>query len=287
MWKQRVNSALIRVTGYQLSRPAGHRHWRLPPPTGERLLAAPVFILSAARSGSTLLRSLLGSHSRLYAPPEVHLAHLSARAETSWIRTSMQALHLTQEELDYLLWDSVLAGALRRSGKPTIVVKTPSNALIWDRLAECWPDARFIFLLRHPAAAVSSLHASWRPQWHPGENGTLNEAISKGRKYMAKVEEARGALGGFTVRYEDITTNPETAISRVCEFIGVRFEPAMLEYGQFASNHFKPGLGDASAKIRSGRIQPAVPSPRPADIPAELRDICAAWGYLEPAGSLP
>jgi len=275
------------MTGYQLSRAPGHRLWRLPPPARERLLSAPVFILSAARSGSTLLRAILGSHSRLYAPPEIHLAHLSACAETAWIQTSMQALHLSQRELDYLLWDSVLASALRRSGKPTIVVKTPSNALIWDRLAECWPDARFVFLLRHPAAAVSSLHASWRTRWHPGEEGTLAEAITKGRKYMGKVEQARAALGGLTVRYEELTANPETVIGQVCKFIGVRFEPPMLDYGQFASNHFKPGLGDASAKIRSGRIQQAVPPPRPADIPAELRDICAAWGYLERAGSLP
>jgi Sulfotransferase family len=46
----------------------------------------------------------------------------------------------------------MLADALRRSGKPTLVVKTPSNVLIWQRIADCWPDARFVFLLRHPAA---------------------------------------------------------------------------------------------------------------------------------------
>jgi len=244
---------------------------------------APVFIFSAARSGSTLVRVILGSHSELYAPPELPLMHMTVRADTQWIQTSMTALKLTKDDLEHMLWDHVLADALARSGKPTVVVKTPSNVLIWRRIATCWPDARFIFLLRHPAAAVASLRASWDPAWHPGESGSMAEAVSKGVQYMTKVEEARRALPGLTVRYEDLTTDPERVSRRMCDLLGVPFEPTMLDYGTFAQNHFAPGLGDASPKIRSGRIQEPVPPPRPADIPAALKDICATWGYLEPA----
>lgn len=257
--------------------------WKMPPPRGERLLVAPVFIFSAARSGSTLLRVVLGGNSRLYAPPELPLAHLSVRAQTRWIQASITALGLSAEDLDHMLWDRVLADTLRRSGKPTIVAKTPSNVLIWRRIAACWPDARFVFLLRHPAAAVASLHAAWHPSWHPGESGSLAEAIGKGLRYMTEVEDARRSLPGFTIRYEDLTSDPEGTVRPLCDYLRVPFEPLMLEYGRFAGHRFAPGLGDASDKIRSGRIQPAVPPPRPLDIPAELTDICAAWGYLAPA----
>ena len=280
-----MNKALCHTLGYQLTRAPGHRLRRLPPPRGERLLVAPVFIMSAARSGSTLLRAVLGSHSRLYAPPEIPLGHLTVRADTRWIQASMSALQLSSEDLDHLLWDRMLADALRRSGKPTLVVKTPSNVLIWQRIADCWPDARFIFLLRHPAAAVASLHASWDPSWHPGESGSLTEAIGKGLRYMTEVERARRALPGFTIRYEDLTAEPEAAIGPLCGFLGVPFEPVMLDYGRFAGHRFAPGIGDASQKIRSGRVQPGIPPPRPADVPAELRDICATWGYLVPAAA--
>jgi Sulfotransferase family len=280
MWKQRVNSLLARTIGYELARPVGHREWRLPQPHGQRLLREPVFILSAARSGSTLLRSILGSHSQLYAPPEIPLMHMKVRAETKWIQTSLQELQLTPADLEYMLWDRVLADALGRSGKPTIVVKTPSNSLVWDKLAQCWPDSRFIFLLRHPAAATASLHASWHPEWHPRETGALEETVAKGLRYMAKVEEARNALPGHTIRYEDMTTEPERSIRDLCGFLRVPFEPTMLDYGQFSGHRFAPGLGDASAKIRSGHIQPAGPLPDPAEIPAKLRSIAAAWGYL-------
>src|ERR1700759_5059782 len=76
-----LNSVLVRVTGYQLSRPLAGRAWKLPKADDGRLLTAPVFVLSAPRSGSTLLRVILGSHSELYAPPELPLKHLGVRAD--------------------------------------------------------------------------------------------------------------------------------------------------------------------------------------------------------------
>jgi hypothetical protein len=276
-----LNSVLVRVTGYQLSRPLAGRAWNLPKADGGRLLTAPVFVFSAPRAGSTLLRAILGSHSELYAPPELPLKHLGVRAETKWIRASLEGLELTVEDVEHMLWDRVLAEALRRSGKPSIVVKTPANVLSWKRIAACWPDARFIFLLRHPAAAVASLQSSFDPAWHPTtEAGSLEESVAKGVRYMTALEQAREALPGFTVRYEDLTAEPERVVRELCEFLGVPFEPKMLDYGDFDHAGFTPGLGDSSLNIRSGRIQP--PAPLPGEIPAELAGICAVWGYPHP-----
>ncbi len=277
-----VNGALRTTVGFELYRPPGHRKWRILPTRRERMLAAPVFIFCSPRSGSTLLRVILGSHSQLYAPPELPLQHLTVHAETQWIKTSLEELRLTTEDVENMLWDRVLADTLARSGKPTIVVKTPANVLIWRRIARCWPDARFIFLLRHPAAAVASLHKSWNPDWHAGRGGSLNEVVNYSMRYMSHIEEARGALPGLTVRYEELTADPAGVTSRICEFLGVPFEPAMLEYGKFA-NRFAMGLGDASPKIRSGRVQAAAPAPSANEIPEALQDMCSTWGYLESA----
>ena len=253
----------------------------LPLPSSERMLTAPVFILSGARSGSTLLRVILGSHSQLYAPPELPLMHLEARAETRWIQASLRALYLTKEELDHMLWDRVLADALARSGKPVIVVKTPSNVLLWRRIADCWADVRFIFLLRHPAAAVASLHASWDPAWHPDRSDSVDSVTEYALRYMTEVEEARRALPGHTVRYEDMTADPETVMRGLCSFLNVEFEPVILDYGQFAHARFAFGLGDNSENIRSGHIQPAAP-PESIEISPALAKMCATWDYHLP-----
>src|ERR1700735_5298938 len=103
-WEARVNATLRKV-GYQVSRPPGHPSRKMPPPERSRLLTAPVFVLSPARAGSTLLRMILGSHSALYAPPELPLAQLTVRAETAWMRASLAELQLTSQEVNYLLWD--------------------------------------------------------------------------------------------------------------------------------------------------------------------------------------
>jgi Sulfotransferase family len=254
----------------------------MPQPEGSRLLTAPVFILSPARAGSTLLRMILGSHSTMYAPPELPLRQLTVRAETTWIKASLKEVQLTERELDYLLWDRVLADLLARSGKPTVVAKTPSNVLIWQQIAECWPDARFIFLLRHPASAVASLNAAWTPTWHPGESGTMDESTAKALRYMTSLEEARRALPGKTVRYEDLTAEPEVITRQLCQFLGVPFESAMLEYGRFGHGRIAAGLGDTSEKLKSGRIQAATAPPDLDQLPAGLQRMCAAWGYMVP-----
>ncbi|MEP7026182.1 MAG: sulfotransferase, partial [Actinomycetota bacterium] len=189
-----------------------------------------------------------------------------------------------KEDLDHMLWDRVLADVLQRSHKPTVVVKTPSNVLIWSRIAEIWPDARFIFLLRHPAAVVASLQASWDPDWQWAGTGTSDRVTASALRYMRKVEEARHGLSGHTVRYEEVTSDPEATIRKVCAYLEVDFEPDMLEYGQFADFYVATGLGDASKNIRSGKIQPGTPPPDKGDIPAALAQMCATWGYRRPDG---
>ena len=74
-----------------------------------------------------------------------------------------------------------------------------------------------------------------------------------------------------------IRAAPDTVVRGLCEFLGVTFEPAMLDYGRFEHDGFTDGLGDSSLNIRSGRIQP--PTPIPDEVPAELSGICATLGY--------
>ena len=65
------------------------------------------------------------------------------------------------------------------------------------------------------------------------------------------------------------------------------FEPAMLSYGEFGHGRIGAGLGDASAKLKSGRIQTAtLPplglAPGSEGFPDEMVKMCATWGYYVP-----
>jgi LPS sulfotransferase NodH len=268
-WKGSVNAALRRSIGYELRRPhAGELQ------TGERLVARPAFILCTLRSGSTLLRVLLDSHSQLHAPHEIHLRYVGVKLRATWSKRSMREMGLDEQALQYLLWDRILHRELAASGKPYLVDKTPNNVFIADRIRECWPDARFIYLLRHPAAIARSRQAI-RPDADPEKNVDLI------RRYCEALERARQAHDGLTVRYEDLTVDPAAVTRRVCAFLDVPWEPQMLEYGRFEHGRYRAGLGDWADKIRTGKVQEAAPPPP--DIPEPLREMSAAWGYAERA----
>lgn len=239
----------------------------------DRLVQSPVFVISSVRSGSTLLRVMLNSHSQICAPHEMHLRTVKVSFSQPYTELSMKQLGLTERSLEHLLWDRVLHRELVRSGKRIVVDKTPGNAHIWARLHEAWPEARFIFLQRNPASMIASMERA-RPDL-PVENHV--RLISK---YVAAIDAARAALPGVTVRYEDLTADPQAELTTICRYLGVPFEPGMLEYGKTGDHGpFKGKIGDWSDTIKSGRVQAAKPPPGEDTLTPEVRELNATWGY--------
>ncbi|NUW32483.1 sulfotransferase [Nonomuraea sp. SMC257] len=282
-WQRKLNDALGRYAGVRFervtpTRPEGSSDAvESPPrppadPAHDRLLTAPVFILSPVRSGSTLLRAMLDAHPELHAPHELHVRRLSVGFGTPLARRAMEELGHNQADLEHLLWDRVLHRELTRSGKRYIVDKTPANAFAHQRIATCWLDARFVFLLRHPASIAAS--------WYEAGAGkrTPEEAAADALRYMKAVQRARKGLDGLTVRYEDLTGDPERVTRELCAFLDVPWAPGMLAYG--TPGVISKGLGDWQEKIRSGTVQPGRGLPAPEEIPDLLRPMCRDWGYL-------
>ncbi|WP_063770544.1 sulfotransferase family protein [Streptacidiphilus carbonis] len=276
---KRVGQAVRRRSEYLVEafRPPGVRLRRkvaLPDRTATaRLVDSPVFVMSSQRSGSTLLRVLLNSHSRIRAPHELHLDSLQVGMGAGYLAPVMDELGLARQSLEHLLWDGVLDHELRRSGKSVIVDKTPSNADIWRRISQAWPNARYLFLLRHPGSVLESMltrHADF----------TRDRAIEDVLSQITAVDEARRCLDGLTVRYEELTADPERETRRICGYLGVLWEPEMLDYGKQEHGPFKPYFGDWSENIASGRVQRARPLPAATELPEPLRAISRTWGYV-------
>jgi len=283
--KRRINAALKR-TGYQLTKTGTAAIAPAAPPKPRplrrrtpRLLREPAFVLSTVRSGSTLLRMLLDSHSEIHSPHEMHLRSLNVEITGKYGDKALAEVKLDRDELNHVLWDWYLHRELASTGKRLLVNKTPSDVWIADRIQACWPDARFIFLLRHPLAIARSRHAL-RPD-DPAERN-----LKRVLRYAEAVENARQTLPGHTVRYEDLAADPPAETRKLCAFLGVAWEPEMLEYGNFSHGRLKAGLGDWKDAIRTGQVQPPKPLPGLDEVPELLRPITAAWGYA-PAGSEP
>lgn len=239
-------------------------------------MTSPVFIISLIRSGSTLLRLILNSHSAIYAPHEGHLHRIKVVAD--WEPALANAMHLhglDNRRLKYLLRDRLYDFLLERSGKRIFVDKDPSNVSVWRDLAEFWPEAVFIFLVRNPAYVAYSAHKTYPGAW-PSLDIAVRGVVSR----AALMDEALKKIPNSTLfTYEGLVKAPEIALKRLCGFIGVDYEPSMLKYDTRDLHPLDMHVGDYGEKICSGAIQPD--SGDSVDVmkyPA-LRQACEKWGY--------
>lgn len=241
---------------------------------GDRLVPSPIFMYSSERSGSTLLRMILDSHSQVCAPHEMHLRTLRANFSNWYGETAWKKLGVTQDDLADLLWDRLLHLQLTRSGKSHIVDKTPANTMLWKRVHRSWPQARYIFLKRHPLRMVESLAAA-------SPDLEMAKHYERVNRYLTAWGEARAALPGPVLSYEELTADPERVIRALCAELHIRWEPSMLDYSSHEhTGDFRRGLGDWRGKIKSGVIQPAEPLPDAAEVPEELHEACRILGYM-------
>jgi hypothetical protein len=219
-----------------------------------------LFVIGPPRSGSTLLMRMLGAHSAIYSRPEPHLltplAHLGYydtvdAAPFDHLQAAQAArdfvTDLPRREQDYLdacrAYTDVLYGrmlAARGKGKPFFLDKTPANGLILPFIAKLYPRARYVVLTRHPAAVFSSYANSFFNGDYEAAR-RFNPILNRYVPAMARFLRER-AVPLIQVGYEPLVQNPEGEMRRVCEFLGIAFEPAMIEYGEHQLD--AKGLGD-------------------------------------------
>lgn len=270
-------SAFVRRHGGRLRRNVNRRRRNviraLDISDPDHLTPSPVFVLSPVRSGSTLLRLILDTHTKVCAPHELHLRTLTVTTDRKHAIRAISAVGLSDEDLANVLWDRMLNRELDRSGKLIVVDKTPQNAESWERIHAFWPRARYIHLRRHPGSIVRSMSEA-RP------DVATERHVRRVLQYGEHLNRARAVLPGPTVRYEELTTAPESVVRDLCSYLGVRYQPRMLHYGRKRKHGYPAGLGDWGDTVRTGRIQTGRAVPAPQDIPAALHELCADWGYF-------
>lgn len=227
--------------------------------------ASPIFVVGVARSGTTLLAAMLAAHSRLDCGPEsrffARLRHLDRAARgglldaAAWPgpaveflasldnqgRPIIELFGLTRDEVR--AWLSVRRPSLQamlealvvqhaeRRGKARWVEKTPRHLLELETLRQLWPDARIVRIVRDPRDVALSL--AGMP--FAGDSLVGN---------LVRIDQDDRVSGGFfahdgralSLRYEDLVTDPERELRRLCGFLDEAFEPAMLEPGAAAAD---------------------------------------------------
>jgi Sulfotransferase family len=216
--------------------------------------ATPFFIVGSGRSGSTLLRLMLCSHSRLTIPPETWyllplLQRLSvdrpldaAETETAvaimtghyrWPDLKLdsqefrRAVHrLTAPSVRDLV-EVVYRWYVQAEGKARWGDKTPAYIEIVPELARMFPGARFIHLVRDGRDVAKSFQTTdWVGRWLHLNTREWSRALDYQRRWADS--ELRQQM--LEVRYEDLVLETEVTLRRICQFIGEEFETQMLSW---------------------------------------------------------
>jgi hypothetical protein len=208
---------------------------------------APFFIVASARSGTTFLRLTLNAHPRIAVPPEsrfiteLYPGGTDIRCEDFLKRLASHKRFLTwglpieavaaeigdRQMLPYsdTIRSTYLAYA-KRDGKSSWGDKTPRYIEHIPLLAELFPDARFIHIVRDGRnVALSYAHVDFGPR-------TVAKAAQLwSRRVSTGIREGR-ALGSqryIEIRNEDLAGNTEAEVNKVCSFLGIEADPAMFD----------------------------------------------------------
>lgn len=196
----------------------------------------PFFVVGAPRSGTTLLRLLLGHHPDICQceemnyvtpsfaehrgpPPDLEAYRRFLRLDRAFRRSEYEI----DPGLDFeQLAHSFLAQRRRLNGRPLVGAVVHHH---FDQIPGIWPNARFILLNRDPRdVARSSVRRGFAGSALGGAT-TWIHAQDAWARLCAHVPDARR----IELRFEDLVDEPEAVLERACELIGTHYDPAMME----------------------------------------------------------
>jgi len=240
---------------------------------------APIFVVGANRSGTTLVRLMLNAHPRIAIPEELNYFKLSPLSrswdEPTWdaedyarfvdrvLERSLPLLPgLDAETVRPHLLDAaaptyrtpyarLLDAWAAAEGKARWGEKTPGNLFYVDWLIEMFPDAQFIYVQRDPRAGVASMQ---RVSFFPDDVvfNALNRRKSwrVGHRLLRRVVPAAQRI---TIRYEDLVRTPQQVAKTLCTFLGEAYSPDMLRFHTDAEHYMKT---EASASFNAAATRP-------------------------------
>lgn len=206
------------------------------------------FIVGVGRSGTTLLRLMLDAHPDLAIPTETHFvpAFLQVAETTQSSDAALQVL-ATAETWPNLGLDLAAVGqafgalapftpadAVRAvfrlyaqgQGKPRWGDKTPPYRTCMAEIARHLPEARFIHIIRDGRDVALSYRGLW---FGPGD-----DIERQARFWVAEIERARAQAEHLPfymeLKFEDLIVRPQNELERICRFLDLPFNGAMLDY---------------------------------------------------------
>jgi hypothetical protein len=220
-----------------------------------------LFIVGCARSGTTLVHRIVDAHPEIAITTEMHWISRQFKSRNALVTPELVSeltghkrfaqFEIPREEFEGLLGSGEAIPYptfLRRvfglygkiNNKPLVGNKTSGYVRRISAFHALWPEAKFVHIIRDGRDVCLSVlnwkkgertagrYASWE------EDPVSTTALWWERK-VRKAREDGAALGPglyHEMHYEDLVEDPERECNRLCEFLGVPYDDAMIRFAE-------------------------------------------------------
>jgi glycosyltransferase involved in cell wall biosynthesis len=194
-----------------------------------------VFLLGAARSGTTLLSVMLDSHPSLRCPPEPwlmlaleSLGRVSPRsaADAPVLYRALKsfcdpttAINAAREYASVAYNHSLGTG-----GKKILVDKTPRYYLILSYLKQVFPRAKYVILWRNPLDIAASVRTTWQVDLvhhlAAGEDHLMCIDLVVGLRRLLDFSKAN-SKSVYNLKYEQLVSRPQKTFNDLLRWLDV------------------------------------------------------------------
>ncbi len=191
-----------------------------------------VFIVGFPRSGTTLLDSILSSHSMIQVIEEKPFIENTISILNNEEKINCKNLNIELLQKNYMSLVQEYIGSKNLS-KKIIVDKMPLNFIYLRAINIIFPNAKIIFCMRHPLDAILSSYF---------QNFILNEAMVNFLDLKRTAEIYSLSMEIFNsydclqsenllmIKYENLVTNFEKELGSISNFIGIKKEKNMSQF---------------------------------------------------------
>lgn len=243
---------------------------------------SPVFIVGAARSGTTVLYEALAKHPMFSYVTEAEshtylqdywrakkgsLAYRGSKllkripkmdanplkpseANGLWIHHLQYWKYVTEQDVTDAAKKYFIKNICRLAKDKTFLNKNPHHCYRVRYLKAIWPNARFIHIVRDPRAVVLSEYKHRnRSDWDKGPvKNMLGEAYHEGRPFYNLAKEWQTMVHyareahPYELKYEHLITQPRAAMQALCQYLQVPFISGIVPVVQDMNIKFKREL---------------------------------------------
>jgi Flp pilus assembly protein TadD len=187
----------------------------------------PVFVVGMPRSGTSLAEQIIASHPAAHGRGELHFWEALVAKDTGLTRNILSEPARANVAEEYLrILEVSSAGASR------IVDKSPVNSDFLGLIYSVFPNARVIYMQRDP---IDTCLSCYFQQFLMGLKFTLDLSdlvhyYNEHRRIMAHWRAVLPQGFILDVPYEALVTDQEAWSRKMLEFIGLEWDPRVLEF---------------------------------------------------------